>query len=535
MGLVRSDTDDSTGGSQVGPKAITLNDTPFYITRNLHSALLQLRSVHEPVILWVDAIAINQADIPERNWQVSTMCDIYSGAEKTVIPLDPTGNEAIGIFFDIVKLIDTSSTLISHVLSDDSNLLWLSSVLKDISMLDYWQRVWVIQEVMHSKYLVIIHQRRALPYNTFALVCDLARRVVDSKPSVTGRLWDISLSLEALGPEILPPPGAAFHGRYMTLAGWVDSHQHKESTDLRDIVFGYHGCFSPELRGRIRVDYSTSVEQVWTAMTQLVICEIGLGAITYGLPKDGSTSLPSWVPRWGENAKVELRRYPLIQYNMDCSAGGNKVRSAITDESSLFGRRAGDSLLKLSGIIIGTVEVAVSTTNRFQFDEAFRNPHEFYRDEVDDYFQRVGDELGVHTNTTYSTRQAADFVEAFSLGQLHGDEVSKGGNFRIPSSGNIDSFSFVTWHTRRTMFSYRISWGSDRVGKYSYGLGPDTIASKDRICILFGCPVPVVLREVGQDGHCIFVGDAYVPGCMFGEAVKGVEEGREAPLQFIIE
>ena len=461
------------------------------------------------------------------------MCDIYSGAERTVVPLDPAENEAIGIFFEIARVIDASSTLISHVLSDDSMLLWLSSVIRDISRLDYWQRVWVIQEVMHSRNLVIVHQGRTLPYDTFADVCELTRRVIDSKSSVTGRLWDISLSLEGLGPEVLPRPGAAFRGEYMTLTGWADSHQHKESTDMRDIVFGYHGCFSPELRSRIRVDYSTSVDQVWTAMAQLLICDVGLVAITYGLPKDGPTSLPSWVPRWGESGKLDLRRYPIIQYNVDGSAAGNQVSPAITDE--LVGRRAGKTVLNLTGITIGTVEVAVDTANRFHFDQAFRDPHEFYKDEVIDYFQRVGGELGVFP----SSQQAADFAEAFSLGQNiltpHVNEALAGGSFHIPSSGNIDSFSFITWHTRRTMFSYRSSRGSERIGECSYGLGPDTIAPDDKICILFGCPVPVILREVGQDGHCVFVGDAYVPACMFGEAVKGVEEGREIPSQFIIE
>src|SRR6201992_317883 len=55
------------------PAAITLNSEAFFVTRNLEAALFQLRSPSVYVLIWIDALAINQCDISERNRQVLNM------------------------------------------------------------------------------------------------------------------------------------------------------------------------------------------------------------------------------------------------------------------------------------------------------------------------------------------------------------------------------------------------------------------------------------------------------------------------------
>jgi hypothetical protein len=58
-----------------------------------------------------------------------------------------------------------------------------------------------------------------------------------------------------------------------------------------------------------------------------------------------------------------------------------------------------------------------------------------------------------------------------------------------------------------------------------YGLAPENTKLDDLVCILFGCSVPVILREItgggGDDqGKYELIGEAYVHGKMQGEAVK---------------
>jgi hypothetical protein len=51
-----------------------------------------------------------------------------------------------------------------------------------------------------------------------------------------------------------------------------------------------------------------------------------------------------------------------------------------------------------------------------------------------------------------------------------------------------------------------------------YGMAPQAALKGDIICILFGCSVPVVLRQVSGDQYH-FIGECYVHGIMDGESL----------------
>jgi hypothetical protein len=55
------------GENPICNNSIRLNGKLFYVTRRLHSALLDLRGPSDPVVLWVDALCINQESHLESN------------------------------------------------------------------------------------------------------------------------------------------------------------------------------------------------------------------------------------------------------------------------------------------------------------------------------------------------------------------------------------------------------------------------------------------------------------------------------------
>ena len=59
------------------------------ITSSLNSALQRVIERHrgKPVVIWADAVCINQFDIPEKNAQLKLMRDIYEHAVNTWIDL----------------------------------------------------------------------------------------------------------------------------------------------------------------------------------------------------------------------------------------------------------------------------------------------------------------------------------------------------------------------------------------------------------------------------------------------------------------
>lgn len=61
------------------------------------------------------------------------------------------------------------------------------------------------------------------------------------------------------------------------------------------------------------------------------------------------------------------------------------------------------------------------------------------------------------------------------------------------------------------------------IRKRLFGLAPESAKTKDLICILLGCSVPVILREhrVSTDHYFELIGEAYISGMMDGEALGG--------------
>lgn len=57
-----------------------------------------------------------------------------------------------------------------------------------------------------------------------------------------------------------------------------------------------------------------------------------------------------------------------------------------------------------------------------------------------------------------------------------------------------------------------------------FGLGPGATRAGDLCCIIFGSPVPLILRHADENYQ--LVGEAYVHGVMNGEAVEQLDQGK---------
>jgi hypothetical protein len=96
-------------GSAHDYKTIFLNGFPFNTFRSTYEALKRFRKSHEPRVLWVDQICINQANIAERDSQVLLMRDIYQRAARTHVWLgeaasDPSSDAAFRLLRDFASV-----------------------------------------------------------------------------------------------------------------------------------------------------------------------------------------------------------------------------------------------------------------------------------------------------------------------------------------------------------------------------------------------------------------------------------------------
>ncbi|KAJ9649852.1 hypothetical protein H2198_010823 [Neophaeococcomyces mojaviensis] len=137
---------------------ITINDQGFLIRDNLYAFLQECirRDNLIATALWIDAVCINQTDLPEKNIQVSRMGEIYEQAKEVIIWLG-IGNNSVQTAFDCVKayadspLLSDLDTEISKPVDTDAagnpvKLYW--DTYDTIASLPYWRRMWIVQELL---------------------------------------------------------------------------------------------------------------------------------------------------------------------------------------------------------------------------------------------------------------------------------------------------------------------------------------------------------------------------------------------------
>lgn len=83
-----------TWGDPLETAPIFVNGVELQATLNLEAALRHIRQGSNPVVLWIDALCINQGDVAEKNVQVGMMKDIYSGAELVIAWLGSAGDDS---------------------------------------------------------------------------------------------------------------------------------------------------------------------------------------------------------------------------------------------------------------------------------------------------------------------------------------------------------------------------------------------------------------------------------------------------------
>ncbi len=125
---------------------LLLGGTLVRVRKNLADALEALRSSHfdGARALWVDAICINQDDIPERSSQVSKMSKIYRSAERVIVWLGEANNGS-DFFLESLSRMKGNPKLFQQITEQQK-----ATVLHILNR-PYWRRVWIIQEIMSGK------------------------------------------------------------------------------------------------------------------------------------------------------------------------------------------------------------------------------------------------------------------------------------------------------------------------------------------------------------------------------------------------
>ena len=119
----------------------------------------------------------------------------------------------------------------------------------------------------------------------------------------------------------------------------------------------------------------------------------------------------------------------------------------------------------------------------------------------------------------------ADFRD-FCKSILHYKRSSDGLQAETQTQSHLTGDSVRYLNALRRVSNKRCFFETSR---HYFGLGPQPMKPGDVICVVIGASTPIVLRPVpGNDRIFQLLGDCYVHGIMYGEALKNGETDAEA-------
>ncbi|KIL90328.1 hypothetical protein FAVG1_06058 [Fusarium avenaceum] len=355
-------------GDARNTKPVLVNGARCSVFANLHHALTVVRhhwktQRHEKeLLLWVDQICINQANLTERSHQVGFMRDIYQCAKQTFICLSTTKTEGLGLkwFAELWQALvedydqnlvqgidilfnntwdtdargeaptysrDLSGDAMEELLNDKMNeQAFISGLAKfcDVLRSQWWERSWVFQEFMMSSRPTFLFGHHAMPFKEMTgLLPELCTLVAETLfgPDSTYRSQFIrelekvhyrpTQIYEAIAVVLRMFIAGTERGRTTDLKLLLMYTQKSQASDSRDKIYSMIGLAHPGYRIIANYAPENSLHRVLVETTRRIISfENSLEVLSY-LPRGSSKTerkdtLPSWVVDWARNNHIPV-------------------------------------------------------------------------------------------------------------------------------------------------------------------------------------------------------------------------------------
>ncbi|KAH7408010.1 heterokaryon incompatibility protein-domain-containing protein [Cadophora sp. MPI-SDFR-AT-0126] len=536
--------------------SIFLHRRRFLVRENLWLALQQFHTMPEPLVIWIDAVCINQADDKERNEQVAKMKTIYEQAEEVFVWLGPSYQGSHLAFQFMQKMYDHR-----HVVAWIAQMFTQPELRESLVALaalvnrDYWWRMWIVQELISAK--------------SISLHCgadSIGAAALDETQSLFRAMEDRELGFTTdhlfnLLPTALNLRGwlmyrsiydvrvfqTAFAAQSLSFFQTLLYNWDRATTDPVDMVYGLAALANSRSKYQIQINYSLSASEVYIdlARKEFQHCTT-LEILTLARAGSRLPHLPSWVPDWSRaDSRYFFYDITVPEYGYS-AAGKSRCDIAVAD--------AGD-ILVLKGVAIGKVEIVGDRPAMTHFTDlenagpAFlswwallgtngvrgeRRQEQFGRTLICDQFldqDHVG--WGREECLRAVVGRFVDFISDYVPAEEIDSELVSVRSWMIQRYKEVDQHLGIVFSEQR-MRDINRSWvqqsenfiwdrrfflGSSNI----MGLATEGVKAGDIICVPLGCPQPMIFRKV--EDHYVVIGEAYVDGYMRGKAIEMLENG----------
>ncbi|KAI0192069.1 ankyrin repeat-containing domain protein [Xylaria flabelliformis] len=282
-----------TWGPDFKSATININGKRLPITFNLHLILHDLRSSKTDRILWIDAICINQRDDLEKGHQVQQMSEIYSSAERVLFCVGrPT--ELTDLLMDSLRelqgklqklnleesSIKTSWEEVQLQMADNhfipvfEQLEALTCIqrrgLEYILTQDWFQRVWILQEVANARDALVYCGSKSVSATTFVKGIRLLGLTHENHMQSFETVEHVL--------KLMPGPLNRYQGGMESrdLYSILRQFRYAKATDERDKIFALFGlCTDTQSKGFPKADYTKSAkETIRDAVSYMCHCDL---------------------------------------------------------------------------------------------------------------------------------------------------------------------------------------------------------------------------------------------------------------------
>ena len=573
-----------TWGQEPDLHPIFLQGKKRLIRSNLFHALQRIRLRSGPINLWIDSICINQQDDSERTSQVRQMADIYRNATGVLIWLgeeDSTSQLAMDVVEEIVQpnyswrgpwWEDYGFVALAQILERP----WFRRrwVLQEAAISSNSTIFCGDRQVYMSTFAMAVNLVRArlstttppdIQTNQSSPIAFLA--IFRDSPAV--RLLDTIEGAFRRSDE-----GAIVHRR-LSLETLVDLARFSDTSDHRDTVYSLLSLardatvlsISSQIDVLVDPDYSKTVLDVYSDF--ILHCIHHSGSLDILLPpwaplqstthvvRDVNVSelhnqpLPSWIATrdrlpFGEPSRRLTQRLhgnPLVGssqkrvYNSHFSSkpearigrdSDAKCAGSLYVKGFVFGEVAKRSMRMRNAMVTkDCLKILVSASQNLaprplsvpdvmwrticaDRDDKGDPAPPFYRSALSHLLQ-----LSCEATASVDSTNLIDNFSSIDVEELLDTDL----NDHVRTF--LEIVKGVIWN-RRTFQTYP-EIETDGSKRPFVGLIPQAAKVGDKVCIVYGCSVPVVLQQIGRpDGtHCWqLIGDAYVDGIMDGELIQ---------------
>nr|OQO17849.1 hypothetical protein B0A51_15511 [Rachicladosporium sp. CCFEE 5018] len=280
---------------------VWIGDQTFEIGPNLYAALSQIRSKNAALIIWIDAVAINQSDNREKSKQIPQMATLYRRAERVIAWLGETEESAAVAFafLDLwarwdrhgVELQRELTAELKFVIFPKYSITVIGECLRRFCRRPFFRRAWTWQEICTpadrpaifccGEDVILIDTVRDAFYSMLAT---LTRSEQGDLLGVAGEvMWT------AIAHQQQP-------GDTISFTSTVAHMDRREASNVLDHIYAYRGMFSAPEGSYPDPDYDLPVHEVFTSYTRASIrLEKSLHIISRIRPGEAYWNIPSWA------------------------------------------------------------------------------------------------------------------------------------------------------------------------------------------------------------------------------------------------